>query len=106
LATNGDTYFWTLDDLLEHLETDTPTREQLDELRLIICVPKKPRYFDLNDFLCDDLPDDCDPPGDWKAIEKVVNDYIKDNSPLCWHEGRYRVSVDSLLEAIQKEAKP
>ena len=100
LVTDGDHYFWTLDDLLEHLETDAPSAEQIDELRLLICVPVEPHLFDLNDWLSDSLADDCDPPGHWETVEKCVNDYLIANSPFSWTAGRFRPATASILKAI------
>jgi hypothetical protein len=98
--THGDLYFWHLEELLDHLETDSPTDDQIEELRLLICKPHKTRLFDLDDFLCDDLSEDCDPPGDWKAIEKIVNDYIEANSPMSWEASNRRPSLASIRKVI------
>lgn len=93
-----DRWFWNLNDLLDYLETDAPTPKEIEELRLVICVPNNPGHFDLCDWLCDFLPEDDDPPGDWKAVEKAVNDYIDSMKPFSWTAGKYRPSIASILE--------
>jgi hypothetical protein len=104
VASGDDRYFWTLDDLLEYLETDTPTAEQIDDMRLMICVPHSPELFSIIEWLEDYLAEDCDPPGDWEAAEKAVNDYLAANPAISWIQGKFRPTTASIMEAIRKES--
>jgi len=99
---DADDWFFSLDDLLDHLETDSPTVEQVEALRLIIAVPHHPGFFDLSEHLMDYVCDDADLPGDYEAAEKAINDYLKENEPLSWTHGKYRPSVASILDLREK----
>lgn len=104
---NDDRWFFSMDELLDHLETDTPTVEQIEALRLRIGVPHHPHYFDLSEWLEDHLSDDQDIPGDWETAEKAVNDYLASVKPLSWTHGKYRPTMASILANVQaKEAQP
>lgn len=102
VADDEDRYFFDLDELLDYMETDTPTQEQIEDLRLLICMPTIPLRFDLRDYLEDDLPEGQDPPGDWKSAEKAVNDYIEQHEPLAWIGSENRPTLKSILDAIER----
>ncbi|MFA5056524.1 MAG: hypothetical protein WC485_00285 [Opitutaceae bacterium] len=103
---NDDKWFWSLDDLLDHMETDTPTAEQIEDLRLLFAEPHHPGFFDLSEHLSNYISGDAELPGDYEAAEKAVNDYLKANEPLSWTHGKYRPSVASIIAEIEERKKP
>jgi hypothetical protein len=99
---DSDWWFYSVEDILEYLDKAAPTDDDIEGLRLLNCVENHPPrgYFDITEYLQDFLAEDCDPPGDWEAAEKVVNDYLEANRPLSWKAGNKRPSTASIQRAI------
>ena len=97
---DNDQFFFSADDLREHLEQEDI---KLEDMRLVICVVEDPPYFDLNDFLSDHLPDSLDA-DDPAKLEKYVNKWIEKHVPKVWTSGKQRPSLKSLqgnLETVE-----
>jgi hypothetical protein len=99
---SGYTFFFDLDSLLEHLETDSPTAEEITELRLVMCTPHHPAWpIQLSEWFSDYLGDEQEElPGDWETAEKAVNDYLDAVKPLSWRAGNTRPTTASILAVI------
>lgn len=97
---DDDRFFFSADDLREHLEQEDI---KLEDMRLVICVIDEPRSFDLRDFLDDHLPEGLEP-DDPTKLEAYVNRWIEKHVPRVWTSGKQRPSLESLkknLETVQ-----
>jgi hypothetical protein len=84
-----DEYFFDLDILLDFAED----REvDIEDLRLILCVPQYANQIDY-DYFCDQLPEDGDLPADIEKAMNVFNEVIKNSKPLSWYPGNKRVII-------------
>ena len=84
-----DRFFIDLDELydfyLEELEEGYIT--DIEDLQIRICRPSTPHYFSLEEHLEDILPEEFyQLPGDFGAVEKVVNDYLSSHT-FSWEPG-------------------
>lgn len=93
---DDDRYFFDAESLLEYLrgDLDGTTGRRVEDFRWTTCRPNKPRYFDIDDFLCDDLASD--EIVDSSDINKVVNDWIKANVPTMYYGTGERISIESM----------
>lgn len=98
-----DRYFFDIGELFDYC-ADVGVKPS--DLRLVLCQPNNPPPFDLLNYLGDYLPDECDTaPGtreDHKAVERVVDDFVKAHSPLSWIPDKRRPS-DAVLAAWDAE---
>ncbi len=103
---DDDRYFFSSEDVAYYLEDlEVPiTREAVEGLRLVLCVENETRHFDLADFYSDDLPEDGDPPGEWRIAEDAVNAWAEKNRPLSWTMGKLAVTPESVWE-FEEEPK-
>lgn len=93
---DGDDFFFSADDLSEHLAQDGL---RLEDMRLVICVEDPPRHFDLSDFLDDHLPDGLEA-DDHTKLDAYVNRWIKKHVPKVWTAGKTRPSIESLRKYV------
>lgn len=100
----GDTYFFDLDELLEHAAQHGM---KPSEMHLVHARPNSGRTFSLNEFLCDDLPEDGEVSGpDAASVEKAVNDYINSLGVLSWwHDYKVRPTDAELSDWDAKLAE-
>ena len=91
----GDNYYWSEDDLIDHMEEHDLGPE---DMRLVLATTLEPRHFSLYEFLSDDLPTDFDSelPGNWREVDKAVNDYIQGHKPYAWWPGNTGILPSSL----------
>jgi len=95
---NTDRFFFDADSLVEYLEDE---ELNIEDVQLIIAESYDPSYFDMVDYLCDYLVDDCDPPGDWEKVEKAVNDYLEGNrGKFSWTQGKTKPTLQSLKKYL------
>ena len=88
---SADRYFNDLEEAENWLGDE---QEILDDLRLIVCEPRYATQIDVENFYCDDMPEDTTiydtHPELVKAFDelnKVIKNY---KQPLCWCVGLYR----------------
>lgn len=95
---NDDRFFWNEEELLEYCVDE---QVQPKDLLLVFANQVKIREFDANEYWCDDIGED-DEIHDALEIEKIVNDWAKENIRPCWHQGKERPTESSLptLEEI------
>jgi hypothetical protein len=87
-----DKYFDSLDDAMEYAEDEG---EELEDLRLLLCVPNYAKEID-SDQWADDLPDDADGelPAELLAALEAFNAAIrKGKFILSWSPGKYAVEL-------------
>jgi hypothetical protein len=97
-----DRYFQDIDeviDLLRDLKFDGHETD-VEDLRLVICTPNKPRLIDIDHFT-DDLPEDEDnvPNPIWDAIN-AFNEVMRAQPPLSWSPGKVAAIVKIAPEDI------
>lgn len=106
LCADYDDYYFDeceiADWIVDHYELESEkdiTLEHIEGMRLRICDPTDPPEFDMNEFLCDHLPEDCVLQS--ADIEQVVNDWIKANGPKTYYPGDIVPTSESVLAAIK-----
>lgn len=97
-----DRYFSNIDEIIDYVydvdllgnlhEPGELTQKQSIELKLILCDPVGGNEFDMQEFLCDSLPEDYEL--DCEDINKIVNKWIEDQGTLSWYPGKYRLLVE------------
>ena len=93
-----DTYFFSEEDLGDYLEEHGI---EIDDVRLVIAVKDTPPTFEMNEFLCDYIPDDNrDVALGSEEIDKTVNKWIEENAPQTWVPGKTRPTQGSLRESF------
>lgn len=97
---DDDRYFHDVDELLEYIaEADNLddvcelTQEMVDRHRIVLCEPHSPGGWDLRDQFADYLGEDQEPPGNWEAVERIVNEYIKAHLVWSWMPADKRLKV-------------
>lgn len=101
-----DRYFQDIDDLTDFLHDEPFT---VEDLRLIICEPNKPRLIDPYDHMCDQMPeDDGDIPDDVLAAFEALNAVLAKAGPLSWSPGEFAAIVNMAKEesAAAAESAP
>jgi hypothetical protein len=98
----GNKYFRDVDDIEAYLEAHSGMK--LSDLHLVICEREEAPSFDVDEFLCDYLPEDttCD---DAEEINKIVNDWLEANAPESWLPGSKRPTLES-IEKVLRAYKP
>lgn len=91
---DDDKFFFSLDDLESYID-DLDDGTAASDLRLVLCEPENGRYFEMSEFLSDDLPDGDDGP-DTKEIDATVNAWIKAHAPFSWRATNKAISAESL----------
>ena len=93
-----DEYFFDESELHDYCDNNDI---KPSSLRLVLCEPNNPPVFDLDDFLCDVLPEDTGideisvkPDKTAKEIEDVVNQWIESVSPITWIGGNKRINIE------------
>jgi hypothetical protein len=93
-----DKYFFGESELYDYCDNN---ELKPSSLRLVLCVPNKSPIFDLDDFLCDVLPeytgiDEISVNSDKTAkdIEDMVNQWIESISPITWIGGNKRINIE------------
>lgn len=102
----SDEYFFSADDLAEHL-VDVEHGEEfrrVEDLRLTTCEPNKAREFDINEWCCDELADDHDIP-DGAAIDKQVNAIIGGLGTLSYSMTGKRLRIGSVVDQLGIDLK-
>lgn len=98
---DGDTYWFDEESLIEYC-VDHECRPS--NMFLIHCHPNTPRFFDLNEWLNDDLPEDDSLSGpEVVAVEKAVNDYLASIQPLSWWPDHKSRPTDDDLKRLDLE---
>ncbi len=95
---DGDQFFFDEDQLREYMEEYDLTPETV---RLQACAPRKPREFEMSDYLSDDLPED--DRTDFKEIDRLVNDWIAANLPTVWDGSGPPLTAASIREVLAWE---
>jgi hypothetical protein len=93
-----DRYYFDAESIHADLDLNDdqePDVEAVAKLRLILCEPNNGRYFDMDDYLCDDLGEDIEL--DCEDINRVVNDWIKAHAPFSWTGSGAAVTAESVL---------
>ena len=103
---DGDRYFFDIDHLEEELrdrcfENGGPIA--LESLNLELCERSRPPYFEMNDYLCDHLPDGHDVTHESVGINKTVNDWIAKNASDVWETNGQRPSIASVLRHLDDD---
>lgn len=96
-----DLFFFSAEEIERWLEDKDGLT--LDDMRLVLCAEEHPPHFNLHDWLYDYLSEDAAPPGDWRAVEKVVNDYVQSHRPLAWVATNRAVTVESVRRHLGGE---
>lgn len=90
---NDDTYFSDEDSLLDHA---AELGIKVADMMLVICEVDPPPSFDMMEFLHGHISEDLDVIDGVEKIEKAVEDWIKENVPTMWVQGKKRPTPDSL----------
>jgi len=91
-------YLFDEDDIEAFLESHPALK--IEDLRLVICEMEDIPCFDVDEFLCDYLPEDttCDV---GEEINKIVNDWMEANAPESWMPGKNRPTLESVQGALR-----
>lgn len=98
----NDHFFWDMEGVEEYIaeaenagEDFQLTQELVEQYEVTLCEPRRPRAWFLTEAFSDYLPteDDIDPPGNWQAAEKAVNDYLDTCGPWSWIPGKQRLKL-------------
>lgn len=90
---DDDKYFFSEDDLLEYFAEHNLKTE---DVRLVICEKRRPRMFDMYDFLDDHLVEGQEDAANWESINEKVNTWIKKHVPDVWEPSKTRPTLGSL----------
>ena len=80
-------------------EMECTPEETVNELRLSSCHPNKPRYFDINDWCSDDLPED-EEIRDAKGIDEEINAILQGIGILSYSSNNDRLNVSQVLKEV------
>jgi len=102
----GDRYFFNIDALEDELrdrchENGGPIA--LEPLEFELCCRERPPHFEMNDFLCDYLPDDWEVGSEAEGIDKAVNDWIKQHASDVWTTSGQRPSITSVRRHLDDD---
>lgn len=98
---DDDHYFFDVDDLEYFLDEEGLT---LEKIQLVIAEEDRKPRFDIQEFLCDYLPEGEDVDGAEK-LDKFVNRWIGNNVPSSWVPSKKRPTLVSLKQYV-KEPEP
>lgn len=93
-------FFFYWPDLAAALD-GLPPGGTVGDLRLMLCIPNEPDRFDMNEYLCDVLPED--EILEAGEIEKVVNDWIEATGPFSWIQSELAVTDESVMKHLSTE---
>lgn len=100
----SDKYFFTDSDLLDYIDENIEDVESIDDvvnsLRLTSCHQNKPREFEINEWVNDDLGEDSDGVSDADSIDERINAIIGEIGILSYSMNSERLNVRQILEAI------
>jgi len=83
---DSDTYFFDADQIDYHCEDHGCKPE---DLRLVFCVPIKPKYIYADDLFCDELPEDGSvDDADVLAAIDALNKAVERAEPFSWYPGK------------------
>lgn len=97
---DDDIYFWSLDEIndwIGELEEDS-------QFEFEACDENEPRSFNVEEFLYDDLPEDCCDIAGAPEFNQTVNAWIKEHYPKTYTGNGQRVTSQVLI-ALQHTAK-
>lgn len=98
---DGDKYFFDESDLIDYLsEYEGNHQDIIDNVWLTTCHPVKPRYFEVSEWLCDDLPEDSDGPKDAKSIDERINAILGEIGIVSYMADSVRLNVKQVLDEI------
>lgn len=94
---SDDTYFWSIDDILDYCHEND---EKKEDLQLVHCVPTSIPEVDW-DYFSDVVPYDSD--GDvfsneMKEAVENLNKIIREHKPVSWTEGKYKVTFEKEVQ--------
>lgn len=93
---DDDKFFFDESDLETYLDQ---IESELDEnVWLTSCYPLTGRYFDMTEYLCDELPEEGDL--DDAEINKIVNDWIGENGPYSFQVTGKRLDIESVKRKL------
>ena len=91
---DGDKYFNSWEEIADYCDEHGCSES---DLQLCHCVPSKPPYFDVFDFLSDIMPEDfSDLPDDITAAADELNKALDMASPISWVQGETAVLIKSI----------
>lgn len=96
---SDDTYFWSIDDILDYCHENEVKKE---ELQLVHCVPTSIPEVDW-DYFSDVIPIDGDEDVFSKEMEDALNNLnkiIREHKPVSWTEGKYRVTFEKEVSDV------
>lgn len=97
-------YFFTDSDLLDYIDENIEDVETIDDvvnsLRLTSCHQNKPRLFEINEWVNDDLGEDSDGVSDADSIDDRINAIIGEIGILSYSMNSERLNVRQILDAI------
>lgn len=97
LCTESDKFFFDSGDLSDYLYDEGLA---VKDVTLYLCRPNTVPEFEIHEWLHDEMPEDLDElPGGWRAVEKAVNDYLKQHQPLSW----WSTSTIATPESVAKQ---
>jgi hypothetical protein len=97
-----DRFYFDEDELTDHIGEHLEDGSKLEDVRLVLCKPTKPRHFEMAEFLSDTLPQDYDPGPAFDEIDRIVNDWIKARMPLSWEPTNKAISAESLRYLVDQ----
>lgn len=100
----GDRYLMDQDDVTTYLAERQDSGKALEDVRLMLCAPVDPRYFDVMDYISDDLPEDHESLPGADAINATVNAWIKEAITGVWSWSTTAIDPES-LRSLWGEAK-
>ncbi len=97
---DSDTYFFDIETLEQYADDLLADGGKVEDIRLSPCRKNKPREFEVNDYLSDDLAEDDDLDGE--DIDKIVNDWIAANVPALYFATGERLSKASFPDIYNR----
>ncbi len=98
---DGDEYFFDESDLLDYLsEYEGTYQDIIDNVWLTTCRPVRPNYFDVSEWLCDDLPEGSDGPPNAKSIDERINAILGEIGIVSYMADSVRLNVKQVLDRI------
>lgn len=89
----SDRYFFCIEDIEQYCEDEDL---KIEDLQLVACVPNKATYISVDDWWCDDLPEDTyvsELHPEIHELETKINKLIQEGITLSWSEGKERIKI-------------
>lgn len=115
---DGNNYFWCIDDLVSYIEeqrelsddgeTELPVDYDVSIFMIEGCEPSRPRGFEVDEFLCDDLGEDGELLANRKdqdALNELVNEWIIEHAPKLYYGNGNRLKSADIQEAVDAYVK-